>query len=210
MKVTALCIMSWICIAAGMASAQKFEATGLIGGQINGGVDLSTTVYKRFEVRNGLTYGLGLGYLPTERSEIEFMWTYNKADTTGQPRSGAASTKLFTLDSNKYFANFLYHFSGPETKLRPFFLAGLGASNLSPAVAGVHSTTRFAFAVGAGAKYNLTPHVGLRFQGRYSPTYLTTTNAGFWCDPIWGGCWVVGHSHFLNAIDGTAGLVFRF
>jgi hypothetical protein len=52
--------------------------------------------------------------------------------------------------------------------------------------------------------------LGLRGQIKYSPTYITTTNGGYWCDPIWGGCWQVGNNHYLNEFDVTGGLTVRF
>jgi hypothetical protein len=79
-----------------------------------------------------------------------------------------------------------------ESKLRPFRFFGLGASDLSPDRSGVSGVTRFAFAFGGGAKYNVSKHFGFRGQAKWSPTYLATTDAGYWCDPFWGGCRVVG------------------
>jgi hypothetical protein len=49
-----------------------------------------------------------------------------------------------------------------------------------------------------GAKYNFSQRLGARLQAKWSPTYIATTIQGFWCDPFWGGCWVVGNSHFTE------------
>jgi hypothetical protein len=106
--------------------------------------------------------------------------------------------------------NFVYHFVSEESRLRPFAFFGMGASSLSTNRAGVSGATRFAFSLGGGAKYNITKHFGLRGQLKYSPAYLTTTDQGYWCDPFWGGCWVVGNSHYLHEFDVTGGIVFRF
>ena len=45
------------------ALAQNIEITPHVGGQINGGLDLSTTIFHRIEVQNGLNYGITAGYL---------------------------------------------------------------------------------------------------------------------------------------------------
>jgi len=50
----------------------NFELGGYIGGQINGGVDLSTTLFHRIEVQNGANYGITAGYLLGELGEAEF------------------------------------------------------------------------------------------------------------------------------------------
>lgn len=196
MRKRLLCAIVWISVIAGTASAQKVEFTAFVGGQTNGGLDLSTSLYQRIDVQNGMNYGLSAGYLLGEHSGIEFMWNYNKADTVAEPRSGGAGKTVFTLDTNQYFGNFLYHTSPRENKLRPFVLLGLGATSLHAARNDVSGITRFAWALGGGAKYNFNRRLGARLQAKWSPTYLTTTNGGFWCDPFWGGCWAVGDSHF--------------
>ncbi len=190
---------------------QRFEIGAYAGGQINGGVDLSTTIFHRIDVQNGVNYGITAGYLFGEHYGLEFQWNHNSAGTNAQPITGGPSVKVFNLDHNQYMGNFLLHLTPQEAKLRPFVLIGLGASALSTDRSGVSGSTRFTFAIGAGAKYNLAKHFGIRGQFRYSPTYLTTTsNGGYWCDPIWGGCWVTGNSHYLNQFDVTGGVTFRF
>ena len=187
------------------------EIGGYVGGQINGGVDLSTTLFHRIEVGNATNYGITAGYLLGEHGGIEFQWNQNKADTTAQPIGGGTSVKVFKLTQNQYMGNFLFHVTDRESKLRPFLFVGLGANDLSTDRSGVQGSTRFIFALGAGAKYNIAKHIGLRGQFRYAPTYLTTTsNGGYWCDPFWGGCWVTGNSHYLNEFDITGGITLRF
>ena len=210
MRNTALWAVIVVTLAAAMASGQNFEVTASVGGQLNGGLDLSTTSFHRIDVQNGLVYGLGGGYLLGDHMGVEFTWAYNKADTVAQPRGGGPEKKVFTLDTNQYFGNFLFHFARREKPLRPFVLVGGGATNLSPALDGVNGTTRFAWALGGGAKYNFSRWLGLRFQAKWSPTYITTTTAGYWCSPSWGGCWAVGDNHFLNEFDATAGITVRF
>lgn len=210
MRKKALWTIIFVTLTTAMALGQNFEATAFAGGQLNGGLDLSTTSFRRIDVQNGAVYGLGAGYLFGDHMGLEFTWAYNKADTVAQPRSGGPDTKVFILDTNRYFGNFLFHFAPREKPLRPFLLVGGGATNLSPARPGVNSTTRFAWALGGGVKYNFNRRLGLRLQAKWSPTYITSTPAGYWCDPFWGGCWVVGDSHFLNEFDATAGITVRF
>ena len=74
--------------------------------------------------------------------------------------------------------NFLVHANARESRVRPFILVGLGATSLTTDLSSVQGATRFTFAIGADAKYNMGKHSGLRGQFRYAPTYLTTTNNG--------------------------------
>lgn len=193
------------------AVAQNFEITGQVGGQINGGLDLSTSLFHRIEVANALNYGITASYLPGEHAGIEFQWNKMNADTRAQPIAGGSSVKVFSLGQNQYMANFVYHFTDKEARTRPFMFFGLGASSLDPDRSGVNGTTRLAFSLGAGAKRNLSRHLGLRGQVKWSPTYITSTNnGGYWCDPFWGGCWVVGNNHYLHEFDITGGVTVRF
>ena len=192
------------------ALGQNVEFTAHVGGQINGGLDINTALFHRFEVANGVNYGVSLGYLLGEHYGVEFMWNQNKADVRAQPFGGFSSVKLFTMSQNQYLGNFLLHFTPREDKLRPYVLAGLGAAALDPQVHGVSGTTKFVYALGAGAKYNVSNHFGLRAQFKWSPAYITSTHAGYWCDPFWGGCWAVGNSHYLHELDITGGITFRF
>lgn len=209
MKTTVSGIIIWLTIMAGIAHGQKFEISASIGGQINGSLDVSSTSLGGIDVQNALTRGVAISYEPGRRSAAEFMWNYNGADTIAKSLGGGPSTKIFVLDTNRYFGNFLFHFANRENPLRPFILGGLGAATLAPARNGVKGITRLAFAVGGGVKYNFSRLFGLRLQAKWSPTYLSTTQ-GYWCDPVWGGCWGVGQNHYLNGLDFTAGLTLRF
>jgi|SRR5215472_13658705 len=192
------------------ALAQNIEVTGQVGGQINGGIDLSTSLFRRLEVRNGLNYGVTAGYLVGEHGGIEFQWNRNHSDAVGQPIGPGNSVKLFNLLQNQYFGNFLFHATSKDHALRPFVMFGLGANALSTGVHGVSGSTRFALALGGGAKYNVSHHLGFRGQLRWVPTYIGSTNTGYWCDPFWGGCWAVGTSHYLHEFDITGGITIRF
>ena len=207
---TPLLVTILLCLLVARPLAQNVEVTGHVGGQFNGGLDLSTSLFRRIEVGNSTNYGVTAGYLLGERYGIEFQWNHTKADTVAQPAGGGSDIKVFSLNMDQYMGNLLFHFADREAKLRPFAFVGLGASDLSPDRSGVSGATRFAFSLGGGAKYNLSKHFGLRGQAKWSPTYITSTDGGYWCDPFWGGCWVVGNDHYLHEFDVTGGITFRF
>jgi len=211
MNTKVLLVAAWITILVGTASAQSFEITPFVGGQTNGGLDLSTTRFRRIEVGNGLSYGVSAGYLLGDHYGLEFMWNHNESDTVAEPLGGGNDVKVFGLSTNQYLGNFIFHVTDRESAMRPFVLIGLGATHLSTDRSVVSSTTRFAAALGGGVKFNFSRHFGARAQAKWSPTYITTTNnGGYWCDPFWGGCWLVGNDHYLHEFDLNAGLTFRF
>jgi hypothetical protein len=54
-----LAAIAWTVLVAPTARAQRgIKVTPFIGGQVNGGLDLSTARYNRIDVQNGLNYGL--------------------------------------------------------------------------------------------------------------------------------------------------------
>jgi opacity protein-like surface antigen len=206
-----LAAIAWTVVAAPTAWAQKgIEVTPFVGGQINGGLALSTPLYNRLEVQNGLNYGVNASYLIGKYGGVEFMWNYNQVDTLAQSISGGADLKVFRLKTNQFLGDYILHFKDRESRLRPFVLAGAGVTNLAPDRSQVNSITRFAWVFGGGVKYNFSKHLGVRLQAKWSPTYLNTTPEGVWCDPFWAGCWAKGESVFLKEFDGTVGLTLRF
>jgi hypothetical protein len=189
----------------------NFEVSGSVGGQLNGGIDLSTTLYKRFDAGNALSYGATVGYLLGEHYGVEFQWTRSTGDAKAVPLLGGSDVKLFDLTQDHYLGNFLLHLTPRESHLRPFVSFGLGANNLSANRGGVDSTTHFTFAIGGGAKAYMSKHLGLRADLQWVPTYLySTNNGGYWCDPFWGGCWAVGSQHYLHSFNAGAGVILRF
>jgi opacity protein-like surface antigen len=206
-----LAAIAWTVSTSPVAWAQRgIEVTPFIGGEINRGVDLSTALYKRVDVQNGLNYGVSVGYLIGTRTGLEFIWNHNQAGTLAQSVTGGPDRKVFNLKSNQYLGDFVVHFKDRESRLRPFVLVGAGATNLAPDRSHVHSITRFAWVFGGGVKYNFSKHLGVRLQAKWSPTYINTLTEGVWCDPFWSGCWEKGDSVFLKEFDGTAGLILRF
>jgi opacity protein-like surface antigen len=203
--------VAWSVAITPVAQAQKgIEITPFIGGQINGGLDLSTAKFDRLDIQNGMNYGVSAGYLFGSHAGFEFMWNHNSGDAQAQPIGGGTDLKLFSLKTNQYLGDFVMHLKGRESRLRPFVLFGAGMTNLAPDRHNVKSTTRFAWVFGGGVKYNFSKHMGVRLQGKWSPTYINTFTEGVWCDPFWFGCWAKGESVFLKEFDGTVGLTFRF
>ena len=206
-----LFVIVWTVVPVPKALAQRgIEVASFIGGQANGGLDLSTALYSRIDVQNGPNYGVSAGYLIGKYTGVEFTWNHNQANTVAQSMGGGSDRRVFSLNTNQYLGDFLLHFRDRESRLRPFVLFGAGATNLAPNRSKVSSITRFAWIFGGGAKYNFSKHLGVRLQAKWSPTYIASTTQGFWCDPFWAGCWEVGNSYFLHEFDATAGLTFRF
>jgi opacity protein-like surface antigen len=118
-----------------------------------------------------------------------------------------AEIPLADANLDQYHANFLYHFGQPENPLRPFLLGGVGASHLDPD-GSFEGFTKVSYAVGGGIKYFFTKKVGLRLQGRYTPTYITSEDNQVICDQF--GCFIGTDRKYINQAELTAGAFFRF
>jgi opacity protein-like surface antigen len=206
-----LAAIAWTVLTAPAVWAQKgIEVTPFVGGQINGGVNLSTSIYNNLNVQNGLNYGVSATYLIREYTGVDFIWNHNQGGAIARPVNGGPDQQVFELNSNQYLGNFVIHFKNRESRIRPYALLGAGVTTLAADRGHANTATRFAWVFGGGVKYTLSKHLGVRVQAKWSPTYIDTTTAGVWCDPYWGGCWTKGASVFLHEFDGTAGLTFRF
>ena len=211
MRTNLLLAMACVVMAAPAAWSQKgIEITPFVGGQINSGLDISTPVFSRIDVQNGLSYGISGVYLLREYTGVEFMWNHNKANTLAQFTGGGTAPKVLELHTNQYLGDFIVHFKSRESRLRPYVFVGAGVSNLAPGRSDAGSITRFAWAVGGGAKYNFSQHFGVRLQVKTSPTYVNSGAKEFWCNPVWGGCWNIGENNFLQELDFSGGITLRF
>jgi len=109
-----------------------------------------------------------------------------------------------------------YNFFEADAKFRPFLYGGLGATHFgsvdfsTPFLSGtIGGNTQFSTTWGAGVKYYPSPKIGLRFTTSWTPTYIKSDAAGYWCDPYWG-CYLVGDPQYSNQINLTGGISFRF
>ena len=69
--------------------------------------------------------------------------------------------------------------------------------------------TRFSGTGAAGLKIYPDRAFGIRLEARWTPTYIKSEAAGWWCDPFWG-CYVVGDAQYANQFELAGGITFRF
>ena len=98
--------------------------------------------------------------------------------------------------------NAVRQFGAVDSRLRPFVLAGLGATFLSADE--LQSETKLSLAVGGGVKYFPWKTIGVRGHFQYKPTLLNDEDADPSCDPF-GFCQGV-----LHQIEFAVGAVVRF
>ena len=163
------------------------------------------------KVAGAFTAGAAIGTTTPQNIGIEAMYTYQASGLIFKP-TGAPEMDVTDMTIHQIHANFLFYMPGGlYAPTKPYFLVGLGANIFDPSDfegKTYDSQTEFTWALGLGVKREVNEKVALRVQTRYTPTYLSTNQDGYWCDPYYG-CYSVVDSNFLDQWDFTGGLVFN-
>lgn len=191
--------------------AQGLEVTPFFGGRFGGGIPVTP-----FEVDNFLVAGVDLkpstGYGViidagvTDNFQLELLWS--RQDTTIRGTNAVSDEKVNLVDAkvDQYHFNLLYQSGDEDESIRPFILAGAGASRIAPS-SGFDTQTHFSFGFGGGVKMFFTEHLGLRLQGRWTPTYIGKDDVIF-CSV--NGCFEANVRRTVNQGELIGGLIVRF
>jgi outer membrane protein W len=208
-------------LAAAPAQAQtgQVEIGGGAGWTLSDGVTFSGViagdgnVYNSIEPKDSFSYNLQLGYFVNPNLEVGFLFSQQKSTLLV---TGTIEREIGDMSLDNYHGFLAYHFGEEDTKVRPYFLGGAGAThygtvafstaNFSGETGG---ETQFSTTWALGVKVYASPKVGLNLMARWTPTYIKSDAEGWWCDPYWG-CYVVGDSQYSNQFEFSGGIVFRF
>jgi hypothetical protein len=215
-----MALASLVVVPAAFAQEHKAEVSLNLGWAFSDGVSgtaikaLDGNTYDRIDPKDSFKWGLGVGIFVGENAEVGFLYGQQMSTLT----AGGTTTKdIGDLKVNNYHGYFGYNFGASDATVRPYIFGGLGATNFSSVdytrVNGVTGTiageTQFSTTWGAGVKAYPSPNFGVRFGAQWTPTYIKTDSAGWWCDPWWG-CYVVGNAQYSNQFELGGGVTFRF
>jgi hypothetical protein len=202
------------------ASAQpRVEISGLIGWTFSDGVTGDAVlagdgnIYDAIDVVDSFSWGFSVGVLATENAEVGFLFgrQESRLDVTG-----TNTVEVGDMAVSTYHGYFAYNFGPADAPVRPYVLGGLGATSYASVpftVAGLErettGETQFSTTWGAGVKLFPAPGAGIRAGVRWTPTYIKSDAAGWWCDPYWG-CYLVGDSQYSHQFEFSGGVTFRF
>jgi len=183
---------------------------GVSGGDVN---VPDGNVYNRADPKDSASYGFSAGFFVTEQVELGFLW--GRQDTVLE-LSGTSTVEVADLNIDNYHGFFAYNFGHSRATVRPYVLLGLGATRYSDIrvttreeTRSAPSDSRFSTTWGAGLKIYPSRNFGLFGGVRWTPTYIKSDAAGWWCDP-WYGCWVVGDAQYSNQWELAGGINLRF
>jgi hypothetical protein len=197
----------------------RVEVSGFVGFSIADGVDGNAVlagngnIYDTIEPDDSAVYGFTVGVLVGEGAELGFRWAQQP---TSLLISGTTETNVGDMSINSYHGYFAYNFGEADAKVRPFVLIGLGATNFGSVTVNTglrdfttNGETQFSTTWAGGVKIFPAQKVGVRLASEWTPTYIKTDTAGWWCDPYWG-CYLVGNAQYSNSVQFNGGVTFRF
>jgi hypothetical protein len=188
--------------------ATKWEVAPFVGYETGGSYPVTNSfTIDRLRVDSGLSYGTFVDYSLTENSQAELMWSRNNTSFSERDAASGIYSKAFNSDFDQFSFGFLYMLKNSEKKLRPFIAGGIGFSHESNS-AGNPNRTLLAFNLGGGAKYELSRHFALRGDLRWLPSRANKTQQ-VQCDAF-GNCFQQNVSNYLERVNFTGGVVFRF
>jgi opacity protein-like surface antigen len=182
------------------AHAQEIEITPLLGYTTAGNIERTARVIDDLEIASSFTWGAQVGFFFGPHLGFEVSWAQQETKLSVETASGRAS--LFDIDAGQLHGNFIYQFSDEQSRVRPYVLAGLGATFFRSA--DQQNETKLSWALGGGAKVFVQEHVGIKLQAKYNPTRLNGDTGGDFCDPF-GFC-----QSTLNQFELGGGVIFRF
>lgn len=201
------------------AFAQRAEVSGFYGWVFSDGVSGDAVaagdgnIYDRVDPKDSGSFGFSVGVFLNPHSEVGFMWQRQSSTLI---LGGTAERELGDLAISSYHGYYAYNFGEADSPVRPFLFGGIGATSFGDVdvtLAGVDRTiageSQFSAIWGGGVKFFPSPHVGVRVAGSWTPTYIKSDAAGWWCDPFWG-CYLVGDAQYANQLEFSGGVTVRF
>jgi hypothetical protein len=215
-------LTTFVALAAPSAQAQdhRWEIGAVAGYNVSDGVSGQAVragdgnLYNNIAPKDSFSYSLDLGYHFTESIRVGALFSQQKSNMV---LGGGVQRELGSWNVNNYHGFVEYNTGGADAKTRIYFLGGLGATqygtvNFTAANGQARSTggeSQFSTTWGAGVKLYPGKNAGIRLGMRWTPTYIKSDAAGWWCDPYWG-CYVVGNAQYSNQFEFSGGLTLRF
>ena len=218
-RIAAVVIAIWA-ISAPLSAQKRFEVSFSGGYTTAEGVKFDDRLIQGFlvneaEVKSGPTFNLTGGFYATPQALIEFMYARQSSKLAANG-PGITPIDVSDLNIDTYHVNFVYNWGEEDAPLRPYAFVGVGATHygfgniLLTGVNGkISGNTQFSTTWGAGVKYWVSPSVGLKAGIRWTPTYIKSDPAGYWCDPFYG-CWLLSDPDYSHQFEYTGGITFRF
>ncbi len=185
-------------------AAQAVDIAPFVAQRFGGSMDINDSgTGTGLELDDASSYGLVLDFDLDWQHQIEVYISHE--DTQLQASQPFVGYSLFDLAVDYYHIGGLYYPTEDE-RFRPFVSGTFGLTRMDPEGAGLATEDFFSLALGGGATFFPTKHLGLRFDVRGIYTAIQTGTAIF-CS---GGCVVSVSSEGFWQTEIGASVVLRF
>ncbi|MBK8594510.1 MAG: outer membrane beta-barrel protein [Holophagales bacterium] len=185
--------------------AGPFEVTLVYGAGFGSRVQTHPT--EEIRIANSGLAGVRLGYAVGPSFRLEAGWTHASTDLLSRDPSVEASyEKIGDVKTDAYELNAFYDFG--RKAARGYLGLGAGGMRIAPAIGTLsESETRFALNAAAGVRFFLTPHLGLRLDGRWRWRDGKTRIGTLPCNEE--EC-LIFTTNWYSSSELTAGVTYRF
>jgi opacity protein-like surface antigen len=200
------------------AREHKIEITPTFGWTFSEGVNVNDRtidldggiVIKGVDPESGMSYGFAIDVALPYQGMIGFLWNRQDSKFVADKRAGG-TRDLTDMNVDNYHGVLTYVNRDLHPKAAPYVFGGLGATHYTFSTflgEEIDGETQFSTTWGLGVRVYATEKVGVKFQGRWTPTYIKSDTAGIWCDPF--SCWVLGDNDYSNQFELSGSLMFLF
>jgi len=192
-----------------------WEITPFIGWKTGGNLELTPeNGAGQIHANDGFMGGLALGIDPRPDFTFEVRYHYMDSGIFFQPRNGSGDVDIANMAIHQVMGDFLFSKPGRTENTFPYFLLGLGANIFDPGSTNgslgtprnLSTETKFTWSLGVGVKKYNHSGSGARLDIRYNPTYINSTQTGYWCDPFYG-CYATADAHYFDQWEFSLGFV---
>jgi opacity protein-like surface antigen len=184
-----------------LAQVQGVELIPFGGYRFSSGLNSIQGV--NIDVKDGAAFGVAIDGRMAYNTAVELYYGHWRGDVEVRDNL-LGRTVTGELGRDDIMINGVWYAMRPGAMTRPYFTAGLGCAIYS--APGASTTGRFAWDIGAGLRHDFNERMGLRIDGRYMPTWVTTGNS-VWCDPFY--CYPVSSGEFFDQFELTGGLIIK-
>jgi hypothetical protein len=216
---TLLLVAASLLAAPARAQDARVELFGIAGWTSSDGVNGPAAyvpgagTFTGIEPGDSFSWGLGASFHVSDAVSLGFLFDRQQSQLSVL---GTETLVVGDMAVENYHGVIAYHFRPRAARVRPFVLGGLGLTrygqlrfSAADQPREIGGDTRFSSTWGAGLKLWPGRSVGLRLQARWTPTYIKSDSAGWWCDPYWG-CYVLSEAQYANQFELAAGVSLRF
>jgi hypothetical protein len=181
----------------GYGLENKFELTPFVGYTWGGTIyaDQSNLFNQDVDAASSGNFGVDFAVPLRQGFKLELMASHQNTDLQTGSGLFSPNNKVASIDINYYQAGIQIPFNVGHN-VSPFVIVTAGVGNLSPNIAGVSSSTRFAMSAGGGVKVPINPNVGFRFDIRGYVTQLGNDSACTACSYGYNSTFYQGQANF--------------